>query len=70
MKTIGSLGLIRGLIALIIGTALGMGLAMFIRQLEGKPAWKDEPVIVIEDPWARAAIVIEEDSAGIARASQ
>ena len=47
MKTIGSLGLIRGLIAQIIGTALGMGLVMLIRQFEGKPAWKDEPVIVI-----------------------
>ena len=47
MKTIGSLGLIRGLIAQIIGTALGMGLVMLIRQFEGKPAWKAEPVIVI-----------------------
>ena len=47
MKTIGSLGLIRGLIAQIIGTALGMGLVMLIRQLEGKPAWEAEPVIVI-----------------------
>jgi hypothetical protein len=35
MKTIGSLGLIRGLIAQIIGTALGMGLVMLIRQFEG-----------------------------------
>ena len=47
MKTIGSLGLIRGLIAQIIGTALGMGLVMFIRQLGGKPPWQAEPVIVV-----------------------
>lgn len=46
MKTIGSLGIIRGLIAQIIGTTLGMGLVMLIRQLQGKPAWEAEPVII------------------------
>ena len=47
MRTILSLGLIRGLITQIFSTALGMGLVMVIRALQGKPAWKAEPVIVL-----------------------
>ncbi len=44
--TILSLGLTRGIIGQIIGTALGMGLTMLIRVLLGLPAWGAEPVIV------------------------
>jgi cytochrome c oxidase subunit 1 len=47
MKTVLSLGLIRGLAAQIIGTALGMAIVVLIRSLEGKPAWEAEPVIVV-----------------------
>ncbi|MGD2158669.1 MAG: hypothetical protein PVG32_17445, partial [Anaerolineales bacterium] len=41
-----SLGLIRGLIAQILGTIAGMGLTMLIRVIVGLPAWKAEPVWV------------------------
>jgi cytochrome c oxidase subunit 1 len=47
MRTVFSLGLIRGLIGQVIGVALGMGLVMVVRTLQGKPAWEAEPVIVI-----------------------
>jgi cytochrome c oxidase subunit 1 len=47
MRTILSLGLIRGLITQIVSTVLGMGLVMLIRLLEGRPAWEAEPVIVV-----------------------
>ena len=47
MRTILSLGLLRGIIAQAVGTALGMVLVMLIRVLQGKPAWEAEPVIVI-----------------------
>jgi len=46
MRTILSLGLVRGLVAQILGTALGMALMMAIRTLFGLPAWEAEPVIV------------------------
>ncbi len=45
--TILSLGLIRGIIAQIIGTALGMGIVTLIRLLMGLPAWKAEPAVVV-----------------------
>ncbi len=47
MTTIFSLGLVRGIIAQIIGTAAGMGLTAVIRALLGLPAWKGEPVTVV-----------------------
>jgi cytochrome c oxidase subunit 1 len=47
MRTIFSLGLVRGIIAQIIGTALGMGLTAVIRALQGLPAWKAEPLTVV-----------------------
>ncbi len=47
MRTILSLGLLRGIIAQAVGTALGMVLVMLIRVLQGKAAWDAEPVIVI-----------------------
>jgi cytochrome c oxidase subunit 1 len=47
MSTILSLGLVRGVIAQVIGTALGMGLTAVIRALLGVPAWKAEPVTVV-----------------------
>ena len=45
--TILSLGLVRGLIAQIAGTALGMVLVMVIRVLMGLDAWEAEPVLVV-----------------------
>jgi cytochrome c oxidase subunit 1 len=47
MSTILSLGVVRGLIGQIIGTALGMGLVMGIRLLRGLPAWRAEPITVV-----------------------
>jgi len=47
MSTILSLGLVRGILAQIIGTALGMGLTAVIRVLLGVPAWNAEPVTVV-----------------------
>lgn len=47
MRTILSLGLIRGFAGQIIGVALGMGLVMGMRLLRGLPAWKMEPVTVV-----------------------
>ncbi|GAB4442410.1 MAG: cytochrome c oxidase subunit I [Anaerolineae bacterium] len=44
--TILSLGVSRGLIGQLIGTALGMGMAMLIRLFIGLPAWESEPVSV------------------------
>jgi cytochrome c oxidase subunit I len=40
-------GLVRGIIAQIIGTILGMGFTMGIRVMVGKPAWEAEPVSVV-----------------------
>ncbi|MCP4422668.1 MAG: cytochrome c oxidase subunit I [Chloroflexi bacterium] len=45
--TILSLGLIRGIIGQIVGTALGMGIVTLIRVLMGLPAWKAEPAVVV-----------------------
>ena len=42
-----SLGITRGLIAQVIGTAAGMLLVMLIRLLVGLPAWKAEPAWVV-----------------------
>ncbi|MCP4423736.1 MAG: cytochrome c oxidase subunit I [Chloroflexi bacterium] len=45
--TILSLGLIRGIIGQILGTAVGMGLVTVIRMIMGLPAWKAEPAVVV-----------------------
>lgn len=42
-----SLSLVRGLIAQVIGTIVGMGFTMLIRLLVGLPAWNPEPVWVV-----------------------
>ncbi len=47
MRTFLSLGIIRGLLIQIISTALGMGLVILIRALQGRTAWEAEPVIVV-----------------------
>ena len=46
MRTILSIGLVRGLIAQILGTLAGMGFIMGIRALMGIPVWNAEPVAV------------------------
>ncbi|HVN55645.1 MAG TPA: cbb3-type cytochrome c oxidase subunit I [Anaerolineaceae bacterium] len=46
MKKILSVGLVRGLLAQIIGTAVGMGIVGGIRALMGLP-WKTEPALVL-----------------------
>lgn len=46
MKKIFSLGLMRGLMWEIIGTALGIGFVTLVRLLMGLPAWKAEPAVV------------------------
>jgi len=45
--TVLSLGLVRGLVAQILGTALGMGLVMIVRLLLGLDVWEPEPVTVV-----------------------
>jgi len=45
--TLLSLGIVRGLFGQIVGTALGLGLVTVIRFLQGLPAWKAEPAIVV-----------------------
>ena len=47
MRNILSLGLIRGLAAQIVGTALGMRLMLLLRSMQGKAAGVSEPVIVV-----------------------
>jgi cytochrome c oxidase subunit 1 len=47
MRTILSLGLIRGLAAQIVGTAFGMGLMLLLRSMQGKATGIGEPVIVV-----------------------
>ena len=47
MSTILSLGLVRGVIANVIGVVLGMGLTALIRVVLGLPAWEAEPMIVV-----------------------
>jgi cytochrome c oxidase subunit 1 len=46
MKKIFSLGLVRGLLWEILGTALGIGFVTLVRLLMGLPAWKAEPAVV------------------------
>lgn len=41
-----SLGIVRGLIAQILGTVAGMALMMIVRVIFGRPAWNAEPVVV------------------------
>jgi cytochrome c oxidase subunit 1 len=45
--TILSLGLVRGIIAQVVGTALGIGLVVVVRLLMGLDAWAPEPVVVV-----------------------
>jgi cytochrome c oxidase subunit 1 len=47
MKKVISLGLVRGLLWEVIGTAFGMGFVVVIRVLMRLPAWKTEPVVVV-----------------------
>jgi cytochrome c oxidase subunit 1 len=47
MRTFLALGIVKGLITQIIGTALGIGLVIVIRLLGGRPAWEAEPVVVV-----------------------
>ena len=47
MRTVLSLGIVRGIFSQIVGTGLGMGLVMLLRLLRGLPAWKAEPVTVV-----------------------
>jgi cytochrome c oxidase subunit 1 len=44
--TLLSLGLVRGLLAQVAGTALGVGLVVAVRVLLGLEAWKAEPAVV------------------------
>jgi cytochrome c oxidase subunit 1 len=44
--TVLSLGLVRGVVAQIVGTALGMALVVLVRLLMGLPAWEPEPATV------------------------
>jgi cytochrome c oxidase subunit I len=46
MRKIYSIGLIRGLLWQILGTAIGIGILTGIRYLLGLPAWKAEPAFV------------------------
>ena len=41
------LGLIRGLVGQIVGTAVGLLLVTLIRLAMGLPAWKAEPAMII-----------------------
>jgi cytochrome c oxidase subunit 1 len=45
--TILSLGLVRGIIAQVVGTGLGIALVVIVRLLMGLDAWAPEPVVVI-----------------------
>jgi cytochrome c oxidase subunit I len=45
--TVLSLGIVRGLAAQIVGTALGMGLVVLVRVLMGLHAWEAEPATVV-----------------------
>jgi cytochrome c oxidase subunit 1 len=44
--TVLSLGLVRGVVAQIVGTGLGMALVVLVRLLMGLPAWESEPATV------------------------
>ncbi len=45
--TILSLGLVRGIIAQVVGTALGIALVIIVRLLLGLDVWAAEPVVVV-----------------------
>ncbi len=45
--TILSLGLVRGIIAQVVGTALGIALVVIVRLLLGLDVWAAEPVVVV-----------------------
>jgi len=45
--TVLKLGVIRGLVAQVLGTALGMALIVVVRLFMGLPAWKAEPAMVV-----------------------
>jgi cytochrome c oxidase subunit 1 len=45
--TILSLGLVRGIVAQVVGTALGIALVVIVRLLMGLDAWAPEPVVVV-----------------------
>jgi cytochrome c oxidase subunit I len=47
MKRFFSLGLVRGLIWQVIGTAFGLGFVVVVRVLMRLPAWKMEPAVVV-----------------------
>ncbi|HTX90946.1 MAG TPA: cbb3-type cytochrome c oxidase subunit I [Anaerolineales bacterium] len=47
MRKFFSLGLVRGLIWQVIGTAFGIGLVTGVRALMRLPAWKAEPAVVV-----------------------
>jgi len=44
MRTIFSLGLLRGVVAAALSSAAGMGLTMLLRALLGMPTWREQPV--------------------------
>ncbi|HEX9090933.1 MAG TPA: cytochrome C oxidase subunit I, partial [Anaerolineales bacterium] len=46
MRKLYSIGLIRGLLWQILGTAIGIGILTGIRLLMGLPAWKPESAVV------------------------
>jgi cytochrome c oxidase subunit 1 len=58
MSTVFSLGLVRGLIAQIIGTGLGIGLTVVVRLLLGYSAWKSEPIVVVGGLFGAIAFLI------------
>jgi cytochrome c oxidase subunit 1 len=47
VKVIFSLGIVRGLLAGLVGTGAGMGITMLIRRAAGLPAWDAGPVYVV-----------------------
>jgi len=46
MKGIFSLSVVKGFLAGLAGTGIGMGVMMLIRAIMGMPAWKTGPVVV------------------------
>jgi cytochrome c oxidase subunit 1 len=47
MRTMLSLGIIKGLIAGLVGAGFGMGITMLLRLASGLPAWDPGPVVVV-----------------------
>ena len=45
--TVLSWGIVRGVVAQIVGTALGMALVVVVRLLMGLEPWEAEPVVVV-----------------------